>query len=479
MTDDNKKNQVEGNVVCEAVPMAAPPEGGGPKGRARVDLTADLELDPEDIRERADEQYLLDKYFPEGGKPDYYGLTLELSKKSGKEISDRYYEGAAAAENLIYLVKYKTFHRGNYDRLMEKIADLFISEKDSDWGNRAFQSWSHSLCHVFEHYEMNGSEGSRSLLDAKSLQPSCTRLIDEAVARTLKHRHGGCVERIVSPLIKYNIDKLEADGLDGQWPYKPESLNNTEFARIMRGDGDYQNPTMELFCLAKSPKPLLIALIKSYLSAKKDYREYNVLHSLDPKKLVAVLAKLVPADISAEEADAVVGLRYQREGLDRLSLVGNLAAAEEAKELVDAVMVDVDGTLVQMRAVMKNGDYVRDERGHSLEEEAISDNVLTLMMALEKAGRKVIVFTGGDPERQTARLAGMGLPAKYLPVLAKENYRGKLLDIMVDDTNPLIQGFKANTYYHGRAGWRGGWEKDYEITEDGKLLKKAKKDDEF
>jgi len=410
----------------------------------------ETELNPRDKQEREDEQKLLDKYFPEGGKPDYYGLMVELSRRSGREMSDRYREGADAAENLIYRLGYSAFERGNYDRLMAKIADLFISEKDSDWSSRGFQSWSHSLCHVFEHYG-RGEEQADSLLCSASIQPSCTRLIDEAVARSVKNSSAGCMHRIVGPLLTYNIDQIVPDDLDGKWAYKPASLENEKFVRII--NGDKEDSEMALFCTSTSPRPVLLALIKKYVDPNNKYKEYSALHALEPEKLAALLAKLVPGDISAEEADVVVRQRFEKEGLDRLTLMGNLAQVESAKELVDAVMVDVDGTLVL--------------------EEALSSNVLSLMEALAAAGRRVIVFTGGDPEKQTEKLVQLGLDAKFLPVQSKEKYRGKILETVIDDTLPQLQGFKTGNYYHGRAGWKKDWRDKYEINEAGRLLKKV------
>jgi hypothetical protein len=218
---------------------------------------------------------------------------------------------------------------------------------------------------------------------------------------------------------------------------------------------------------------VLLYLIKKYLDPNNEYREYSMLRSVEPEKLAALLAKLVPGDITAEEADMVVKQRFQKEGLDRLGLMGNLAQVESAKELVDAVMVDVDGTLIQLQYVKKNGEYVRDAKGTAIQKEDLSPNVLTLMQAMVAAGRQVIVFTGGDPDRQTSRLTEIGLDSKFLPVQSKDQYRGKVLETVIDDTLPQLQGFKALNYYNGKAGWDSDWRAIYELnTETGRLQKK-------
>ena len=94
---------------------------------------------------------------------------------------------------------------------------------------------------------------------------------------------------------------------------------------------------------------------------------------------------------------------------------------KKAKRKVDGIFVDIDGTLLD---------------GYDFDKSLYED-----LCELAKC-EKVTIFTGGDIERQKARLAQNGVDLKKFQVVSKDDYRGCLFTgVIIDDTLPEMQGF--------------------------------------
>jgi len=58
------------------------------------------------------------------------------------------------------------------------------------------------------------------------------------------------------------------------------------------------------------------------------------------------------------------------------------------------------------------------------------------------------IFSGGNLEKQTKKLQKLGVNKKFLPVLSKSKFKGKIVEECIDDTNPIWQGFQTLKYKH-------------------------------
>jgi len=137
------------------------------------------------------------------------------------------------------------------------------------------------------------------------------------------------------------------------------------------------------------------------------------------------------------------------EGLDELT----------DTEVVPGVFIDVDNTLIfsQWNNAREKVDYSRMP--------------LTQEYALRKLeeGSPITIFTGREPEKAIQNLMAAGVDRRLCAVQPKGRYIGRTLEICIDDSNPIIQGFRAKKYYSsGRdaiAAEYPGWTPKEEIVE--------------
>ena len=148
-----------------------------------------------------------------------------------------------------------------------------------------------------------------------------------------------------------------------------------------------------------------VNLLKDLLNAQKNYRS----------GLAGALA-LCTAQTKRE-----LELSY-----DSLEKIYNAPCDEKVK----GVYVDVDGTLIvdgklNLKLVKRLKEYT-------------------------EAGKTVRAFTGADPNEKEGILEGFAELKGVLefPVLPKSQFKGKLLEVVIDDSMPEIQGFGAEEYMH-------------------------------
>lgn len=163
-----------------------------------------------------------------------------------------------------------------------------------------------------------------------------------------------------------------------------------------------------------SPLPLMfeslrdesfVNLLKELLNAQKNYR----------KGLADALALCT--------AQTKGGLELS---CDSLETIYNTHGDEKVK----GVYVDVDDTLIV--------------------DGKLNLAVVEKLKKYKEAGKAVRVFTGANPNEKESILKGFieleGL--LELPVLPKSQFKGKLLEVVIDDSMPEIQGFGAEEYVH-------------------------------
>ena len=102
------------------------------------------------------------------------------------------------------------------------------------------------------------------------------------------------------------------------------------------------------------------------------------------------------------------------------NLIRNSSYAKNFESFTEGIYVDVDGTLIQNNKLNQ-----------------------PLMDYLMSTINNVTIFTNGDIKSKTEELRNLRVPEKFLPVKAKDQYRGKLLEKVFDDQPLIYQGFDA------------------------------------
>jgi len=111
------------------------------------------------------------------------------------------------------------------------------------------------------------------------------------------------------------------------------------------------------------------------------------------------------------------------------------AGGSQDTETMPGIYVDVDGTLHHGK------DYETGEPA------GITEIAQEYVLKKIEEGVSVTVFTGGSPEEAAKRLEEAGADKRLLKVESKKGYIGKTLEVLVDDTPPERQGFRARTHY--------------------------------
>lgn len=280
-----------------------------------------------------------------------------------------------------------------------------------------FMNWSHTVCHLFEQYELGDKEPS--LLNMPEHHSAAEHLIDEGIKRAVAGDNLGNMGRILGPLIRYNIDHCAAATLDEPFSFKPASVANEAFIQLCE-----EYPKMTLFFEAATPRDYFVALVQ--LGEKLPLRT--------PQSQLEILGA-IQNNLTLEEWKAYLLKYYKVNGeageVTLALLQANVAESELAQEQINGLYVDVDDTLIVNRSLNRN--------------------VVDKIQRAVNTGRKVVIFTGGNPETQALILGMFGFPAhlqeKIFPVQTKADYKGKVLEELIDDTDPAWQGFSAKTYH--------------------------------
>jgi len=315
-----------------------------------------------------------------------------------------------------------------YTEIINAIAELY---KDADKNNEKFQGWSHSLCHLFEGYNP-GYPHYRSLLEPRFLK-TAEKLVNECISRGLEANNAGCMDRVIHPIIRYNLANIKTkEDLERRYDFKPAVLTKQKGELINLLDKEDDGGQIESFLITSTPKEYILKRIKCGQKLFYGYPERT-------EKITVEMLNLVKEYLSEDEINSYLKEAYNinirdiggKNLAEDLAIIRkNLEQSEKASERVKGLFIDVEGTLVI------NGQ-LNEELLERIEEES-------------KEGKDIIIFTGGDPEEQTELLRKLGFPEKYLPVKEKKDYKRKVLETLIDDTDPVYQGFKCV----GRSGWR-------------------------
>lgn len=310
-------------------------------------------------------------------------------------------------------------------------------EKDSKRyrDNRDKPSWavdSHALHHLIGGYRMKDSwfcflnntttaQMSEGLLD-RHVE---TRLLPEAI----KELGVGMDSAVIAPICRYNLDNLINYTI---FPFKPNCLNNVEYLAFIKKQFPIYNFDEHIwihFLESKSPVDFYLEFIKEKKRLPVGGKNFVGKEGEEVLDILNNLRGFIDNELIDNYLVSVYGLKDgSTPSVEELKK--NFIFSEEAKnvEVVESgVFVDVDGTLI------------------------IDGKLNTsLVEVLQQIREKVTIFTGGLVDQKTRLLQSLGFTEKFLPVVSKDGYKGKLLEKVIDDTNPGYQGFDAVLHFTPR-----------------------------
>ncbi len=354
----------------------------------------------------------------------YFGDGRELAREIGKRGADIFVDiikkieaeplsesVVSKAEAIIKTTFQVSDENKRYPELIDALTEVIMKQ---DTENQQFRDWSHSVCHLFEKYdaESRGDITLPSYFDSTEIQPSARKLIDESVSRAAKGRRSGSLNRILLPLIQYNFNNLSPDNLDGNFYFKPDSLseNKDKLKPILSEEGDEATAA---FISSETPREFIASCIKEKIKL-----------FLRPELMIKLLDAVRTED-NSKNIDNYIAKFYPVNGeqITFDAIKENFETASNATEILSGTYVDVDDTLI-------TGGK-------------INQYLLGRLTKKVEQGEPVIIISGGSPETQTNHLRSLGCPEALLPVRSKDDFKGKILEYLIDDTPAAYQGMKA------------------------------------
>jgi len=301
-------------------------------------------------------------------------------------------------------------------------------------------SWAHAVCHNFERFGSSNQHGS--LFDRPDLRGPAEALLREAAHRATRFG-GASFDRTMGGVIRFALSLVSTNQLDEPFPWKPEFLRDPRLA-----DAVGRSSIEALFCLAHTPRQFIEQVATLIAGSKEPIYGPRI-----PLDLLAAARN----ERNAGDIDRAI---VKQLGLDRREscsvghtndldlsaaqvkdLLASRASARGASEVTPGLFVDVGQTLIEL-----------DRR--TLEPRLTQTAELIALFA-PGSRVQVTIFTGGDPQTATERLAALGFPGELLPVTGKKEFREQRLACLIDDTSPDGQGFAAERWI--RPGDRSGW----------------------
>ena len=354
---------------------------------------------------------------------DFYEGTVPVAEKLGVEVSTDNRENYKILSTLESLSRRLLEITNEFDKdasvLLSAVTDSFIKFKGVGYG-----SWSHTACHPIETYGRG-----LSFLDTPESRGILTGLVDESVKRQKEESHDiGCSNRIVSPIMDFNLTEAGLDNLEAPYVYKPKSLSDAEYVEILKNElKDEYSYNVKAFLDSNSP-----------LECYRLILEKGSKLSGSPKAQIKLLQSL-EKHLSREIVDDYVKKVYHpnEKDINYEELLQSFQESTEAHEVIKGIYVDVEGTLIR-----------ENYQGRGLNEHLVEK-----LNKLADEGNEIIIFTGGDVQALGEELKKFGLSERFLPVRSKNDYRGKVLEILVDDTPPEYQGFRTLELRHPGNAW--------------------------
>lgn len=376
-------------------------------GQARVvtRMYAEVEKDEQSSREWDRKRKASDRLFIAAREANLQSLLPESRSELHHDAIDSLVQKALSVNK-----------NGEFNQMLIAACDAFRRCPSYD-----YMGWSHAVCHNFEKF--NRKHPDSSLLGHPEIAAAVEGLIEEATARAVENGNG-CFERTMGGIIGFALSQVEMDKVEEPFPWKPACLSDARVASLL-GENSARGSVRGIFCLSKTPREFVEGVAKLVATSEKEI--YGVNLALD-------LLEAVRNENNCEIIDACIFKQHRLNHADiPADKVGQLLedrrAAATAEETLPGIFVDVDNTLVALDWETKMPK--------------LSDVAKVLWTLAPGSRKQITIFTGGDPEKATERLKGLGFPSDLLPVRSKSEFRGKRLAVLIDDTPADIQGFSA------------------------------------
>lgn len=325
---------------------------------------------------------------------------------------------------------------GQYDLLINAACAAFSR---CDRGDHL--DWSHAVCHNFERYRPD--DDRPSLLEFPALQRATEELFEESVRRVMESRTGvDSFTRTLGGVINYALDQVNPSQVDEPFPWKPACLNNDQLVQVL-GPESIEGR----FCAARTPREFVEGLAVVMTGAQDRFYGPSIPLDLFDAVRTDSNGALIDAAFAKQAAESASDDERPMVTTPPAS-VGELRAQRDAARagtvVTPGVFIDVDGTLL-------GREYRRDDSW------VLTDTAARVALFAPGSRVPVTIFTGGDPATATRQLEQLGFPQELLPVRSKAEFRGHLLELVLDDTPPDVQGFAAKEYIDCRRPSGAQW----------------------
>ena len=306
--------------------------------------------------------------------------------------------------------------------------------------------WQHTVCHLFEHYYSLAEEPSciPSFLDRTAFLPAAEMLANKSAEIAQK---GDCFTRIAGPIARYNLDVMLRDGLTDKFPFKPASFYDEKFddwSDLDMWDPAGSEQIWVLFLQSKTPQDFIAALIKNP-NLERDPVLFNIVQKeMGQQAAIKLIESRVGFYNQKKEEFLHNGTKSptQKWGyVDAANQIREWNPEGYAEELLALAAIQEIATQSKLQSDITPGVFV-DVEGTLLGNPLLAGYLNYLL----KKGVAVTVFSGGDAEELTDKLAREGVNSHLLPVVPKNEYRGRCLEVLIDDTNTEYQGFVATLH---------------------------------
>lgn len=271
------------------------------------------------------------------------------------------------------------------------------------------EEWTHSLAHLFE--------GDPFKFDPaqKEDRGHQEQLLGELVRRCVVGHGDHNADRVLRPLLNFNLKHFNLARPGEGFAYRPEVLRNPDFVVLLRE----RQPVIAAFCSSDGPREFLRQALPC------------ILRDASNSPLAKYLDYQLPG-LGETELEP-----YWREALgvppgDLLSLELLQKLVNQSRQAVEprpGLFVDVAGTLL-------------DADGH------LKTALVDKMQRYQAKGWQVAACTGGSVEEARRRLAAAGFPLSLFSVVSKQTFvKTMQLELLVDDTVPEYQGFQAKRHF--------------------------------
>lgn len=267
------------------------------------------------------------------------------------------------------------------------------------------------------------SHGNEDSLGCKKYEPEFKMLLKAALAASEAGQSTFDFTTVCWIALEYCLEEVDVDNLSSEWRLFNKGLRE----RALKAFQNYPNsegligvihPVMQTFLESNSASEYFAKMLSNetdsaQLTAKEIFlgmsheKVFKILEMFASKEPSQLIERLVQ-----EISDG---------GVKNFSELKEIRSRGIPQSVEEGIFVDFSNTLVEMGQ--------------------LNEWLLKAIREWSAAGMKVTVFTGGDPGHCTELLNELGV--NDIKVSAKSEYKGKLLQLLIDDLQPVFQGLQS------------------------------------